>query len=140
VDKQKFRLGDLSPDHTELLLVNTFHSDFGLEAPLWKLPLPTGAPRRVGEVVTNDAAWSPDGTKIVYTHSHDLYVSRNDGSQPRKLATIPSNPAWARWSPKGNVVRFTGYDLLSNATSLWEVVSDGTGLHRLFPGWHDPPQ
>jgi eukaryotic-like serine/threonine-protein kinase len=135
-----FRLGDLSPDHADLLLVDTFHNDFGLEAPLWKLRLPSGTPRRVGEIVSNSAAWSPDGSQIVYTHGHDLYISRNDGSQPRKLATIPKNPRWARWSPKRDVIRFTESDTLNNATSLWEVATDGTGLHRLFPGWHESPQ
>ena len=135
-----FRLGDISPDHTELLLVNTFHSDYGLDAPLWKLPLPTGAPRRVGEILANNAAWSHDGKEIVYTHGHDLYVVAADGSQPRRLATIRNNPEWPRWSPKGDLVRFTEYDLLSNAMSLWEVARDGTGLHPLFSGWHKFPQ
>jgi serine/threonine protein kinase/Tol biopolymer transport system component len=135
-----FRLGDISPDRSELLLIPSFHNDFGLESPLWKLPLPTGAPLRVGDVLTNDATWSHDGRQIVYTLGHALYVRNNDGSQSRKLATIPNYPARARWSPKGDLVRFTEYDLQSNATSLWEVAPDGTRLHRLLSGWHDSPQ
>jgi DNA-binding winged helix-turn-helix (wHTH) protein/Tol biopolymer transport system component len=134
-----FRLGGLSPNGAELLLAGSptaFPSgDLGHEFPLWILPLPTGAPRRVGDVIANDANWSRDGTQILYTHGHDVYVSNREGTQSRKLATVPHYPVWPRWSPKEAIVRFTEYDLETNATWLWEVNYDGSHQHRLFPGW-----
>ncbi len=139
-----FRLGGLSPSGAELLLAGSpiaFPSgDLGHEFPLWILPLPTGAPRRVGDVVANDASWSPDGTQILYTHGHDLYVCNKEGAQSRKLATVPHYPVWPRWSPKENLLRFTEYDLETNATWLWEANYDGTHLHRLFPEWNHAGQ
>jgi Tol biopolymer transport system component len=51
-------------------------------------------------------------------------------------------PGWAsalHWSPDGTVLRFTLQDQKTNATSLWEVSSDGKNPHPLLPGWHNPP-
>jgi Tol biopolymer transport system component/DNA-binding winged helix-turn-helix (wHTH) protein len=139
-----FRLGGLSPNGTELLLAGSPTAfptgDLGYEFPLWVLPLPTGSPRRVGDVVANDASWSSDGLQIVYTHGHDLYLCNREGGQARKLASILHYPLWPRWSPKNDVVRFTEYDLETNATSLWEVSVDGTHLSRLLPGRNESPQ
>jgi DNA-binding winged helix-turn-helix (wHTH) protein/Tol biopolymer transport system component len=126
-----FRLGDLSPDRSELLLVPSFHNDWTLEAPLWSLPLPSGAPHRIGEVVARDAAWF-HGSQIIYTHAHDLYVCDRDGSNSRRLATLPIYPALVRSSPDGNVVRVTGYDPESGTTSLWELASNGAQPRRLL--------
>jgi len=36
-------------------------------------------------------------------------------------------------------LRFTVEDLKAGSQSLWEVASDGTGLHPLLPGWSNPP-
>ncbi len=134
-----YRLGGLSPGGSELLLAGSptaFPSgDLGHEFPLWILPLPTGAPRRVGDVVANDASWSRDATQILFTHGHDLYICSREGTQSRKLATVPHYPLWPRWSPKENIIRFTEYDLETNATWLWEVAPDGSRQHRLFPNW-----
>jgi len=128
-----FRLGDFSPSRGELLLSGSLGGS-DLETPLWTLRLPAGTPRRVGDIVTNGAAWSHNSEKITYTHGHDIYVSKSDGSQPRKLASVGNYPLWARWSPKEDVVRFTEYDFETNSTSLWEVASDGSRLHPLLPG------
>jgi Tol biopolymer transport system component/DNA-binding winged helix-turn-helix (wHTH) protein len=136
-----FILSDgLSPNRSELLLAASPTDDFTDDSRLWSLPLPTGSPRRVGEVVTWGASWSRDGKTIIYGHGYDLYVCQADGSRPRKLATISGYPSGARWSPEGDIVRFTKYDVETSATSLWEVASDGTGLHRLLSEKDDSPQ
>jgi len=132
--------GGLSPNRSELLLATSSTDDFTDDSRLWSLPLPTGSPRRVGEVVTFGASWSRDGKTILYGHGHDLYVCQADGSRPRKLATISDYPTGARWSPQEDVVRFTEYNPQTDATSLWEVASDGSGLHRLLSEGDDSPQ
>jgi DNA-binding winged helix-turn-helix (wHTH) protein/Tol biopolymer transport system component len=131
-----FRLGDLSPDHSELLLVPSFHNDLTLEAPLWSLPLPSGAPHRIGDIVARDAAWFR-GTQIIYTHAHDLYLCNRDGSNSRRLATLPTYPVLVRTSPNGTLVRFTDYEPADGTASLWELASDDTRQHRLlpYPAW-----
>jgi len=104
------------------------------------LPLPAGAPHRVGDILAHDASWSADETGIVYANGHELYAAKSDGTESRKLATLPNSawwPWWPRWSPDGQVVRFTVLDELGG-DSLWEVSSDGSHLHRLFAEEAEP--
>jgi Tol biopolymer transport system component len=118
------------------LLVSGF-SGLDLESPLWILPLPAGTPRRLGDIDGHDASWSPDQQHIVYAHGTDLYVAKSDGTDARKLATVPGIQLyWLRWSPNGKVVRFTVWDQAGTRRSIWEVGADGNHLHRLLEGWN----
>lgn len=36
-------------------------------------------------------------------------------------------------------MRFSVAGEKTNAVSLWEVSAEGKNLHRMFPGWHNPP-
>jgi predicted Ser/Thr protein kinase len=78
------RIADISPDGSALL-VPAFSAQED-EAPLWVLPLPTGAPRRLGELVGQDGTWSPDGKRLLFAKGRDLYIARADGSESRKFA------------------------------------------------------
>src|SRR5262249_35822354 len=95
--------------------------------------------RRVGNVLAHDGTWSPDGGKIVYANGHDLYLAGTDGSTSRKLVNVEGIPSWPRWSRDATLLRFTVQDPRRNASSIWEVRPDGTGLHPLLPGWNNPP-
>jgi len=121
----------ISPSGSDLLAYAWRRNE--VLVPLWVLPVLGGSPRRVGETTT-DATWLEDG-RIAYARDHDLYVSKSDGTEPYKLATVAGLPIWVRWSPSGKAVRFTDYDPKNDSSSLWEVTADGTNLHRLLPGW-----
>jgi Tol biopolymer transport system component len=109
------------------------------ELPLWILPLPSGSPRRVGDLLGHAGTWSPDGRKIAYAKGHDLLLANTDGSETRKLVTVPGRADWLRYSPDGSRLNFTVGDPKSNTSSLWEVAADGTNLRPLLPGWNNPP-
>jgi Tol biopolymer transport system component/DNA-binding winged helix-turn-helix (wHTH) protein len=130
------RVLDVSPNRHELLALS--YDGAQMETAVMVLPLPAGAPHRVGDVLAHDASWSPDGKRIVYANGHDLYVSKGDGSGPRKLATVPDGSAWwPRWSPDGSLVRFTVLEALGSRR-LWEVSADGSRVHLLFSGGNQP--
>ncbi len=129
-------LGDISGERAELLVVNL---QGAADGPLWIMPVPGGAGRRVGDVIAHDATWLPDGQRIVYANGRDLYLARSDGSESRKFLTVDGLPWWLRWSPDGRALRFTLQDLRRNSSSLWEVSLDGTSLHPLLVGWNTPP-
>ncbi len=123
----------ISADRSELLVGSTTHNE--QEVPVWALPLVSRSPRRLGSVIAHDASWSPDGRSMVYGHGLELYLAGADGSQPHQLATLPGR-AWApRFSPDGQVVRFSMEQPRSGPFSLWEIRVDGTRPHPLLPDW-----
>jgi Tol biopolymer transport system component/predicted Ser/Thr protein kinase len=127
---------DISPIGSELLVGSFSGSES--EFPLWVLPALGGSPRRLGDVLAHDGAWSPDGQEIVYATAADLYVAKSDGTEARKVVTVGGSPSQMRWSPDGHLLRFTVFEPKTNSVSLWEVKSDGTNLHPLLPGWSSP--
>jgi len=130
-------LSDISPDHSQLL-VTTFASTGTQDLPFWVLPLPAGSPRRLGDIVATRASWSWDGQQLVFTKGSALYLANAEGSNPHLLASVQGFPAGARFSPDGSRIRFYIVGE-ANTQSLWEVRSDGSDLHQLFAGWHNPP-
>ncbi len=127
----------ISPDHTQLL-AGSFLGTV-LEGPMWGLPLPSGAPRRLGDIVGHDGAWSPDGRYLLFCRDSDLYQANADGTDPHKLATVQGTPWVPRFSPDGTRIRFYVQRPENNSLALWEIRSDGSDLHPVLPGWHNPP-
>ena len=132
---------DISPSHSEILVSNYMGFQQELGWPLWSLPLHEGPRRRVGDILATCAAWSPDGQEIAYVKEHDLYRARRDGSQSRKVATLPGPAWWLRWSPDGRHLRVTIGNPLTRlgALSIWEVSADGQDSHLFLPAWNQPP-
>ena len=121
----------ISPDGANLLVAK--EPALVTKGPLWSLPLLGGSPRRLGDAVGQDAAWSPDGQMLVYANDKELFLAKADGTESRKLVSMPYGVGSPAWSPDGKVLRF------SMESGLWEVSADGTNLHRLLAGWHNPP-
>ncbi|MGH9513722.1 MAG: protein kinase domain-containing protein [Terriglobales bacterium] len=129
----------LSPDGSELLVVDG--QGLPPKGTFWSLPILGGSPRRVGDLVGNDAVWSPDGKLLAYGNDSDLFVAKADGAESRKLATIDSGGfiQWLVWSHDGTQLRFTDAHFDSRGPSIWEISADGKDLHPLLPGFHNPP-
>ena len=130
-------LADISPNGSQLLLIGQYGQQ--TEPHIYVLPLPAGLPRPVGDIAGHDAGWSPKGEQIVYARGNELYLAKSDGSESRSLVTLAGPAGQPRWSPDGKILRFAVNDLKTNSSSLWEVASDGTGLHPLLPGWSSSP-
>src|SRR5512133_499633 len=122
---------DISPDRSSLL-ISSEAGGTQTEAPLWQLPIPAGSPRRVGNVLAHAATWTPNGESIVYGSGSDLYLSRPDGSQERKLITLPGAAMDLRFSPDGRWIRFTLQNAENNVSALWEVQADGSALRPVL--------
>ena len=130
--EQNIELGDVAPNHSDLLLQTFVAGD--AEMPLWILPALGGAPRRLGEVRGRDAAWSPNGQMIAYAKGNGLYVCKADGTETRKLVAASGQVRWPRWSPRGSALRFTVGNSVES-TSIEEVSAVGGRSHALLPGW-----
>ena len=123
---------DLSRDGTELLIAN-YEGNQGFS--FWVQPVAGGSPRRVGTIlVVGDARFGADGTSIVYSDGHDVYSAHRDGSSPRRLVTVDSDPFGFQFSPDARIFRFTQWDYQVDSMTIMEAAADGTGLHKMFGG------
>jgi len=129
---QNMYLNDISPRGSELLIGIPTSSNSYLNT-LWVLPLPGGSLRRLADIFAQDATWSPDGSRVIYADESDLYSAKLDGSDKRKLATVPGRIWWPRVSLDGHRVRFSVYDPHTTLSSLWDVSMDGTSARALLP-------
>jgi Tol biopolymer transport system component len=130
---------DLSPDGSEILFVDGQGAP--PRGPLRSFPILGGSLRRIGDLVGETAAWSPNGKMLAYSTLGDLFLAKADGNDSREVLTVKGDIKNISWSPDSGRLRF---DSTETAGTLgqqleWEVSADGTGLHRLLEHWHDPP-
>jgi Tol biopolymer transport system component len=125
------------------LLVESFTGEGGIvsegSGPLWAVPLPAGAPHRVGSLEAYDATWSPRDQQLAYVHGGAIYLAQHEGSNAHKLITVEGFISGPRFSPDGSRLRFTVRSVDAFTPSLWEVAINGARLRQLLPGWHQEP-
>jgi serine/threonine protein kinase/Tol biopolymer transport system component len=124
----------LSADNSELT-VGTPTPD-GQHGMIWRVPVLGGSPRRVGDLVADGAADTPDGRGLIYAKGWDVYFANADGTGARKLLSAPGDPYDFRYSPDGSRLRFTVWDLKRSGPLIWEASPDGSNLHRFLPDWN----
>jgi dipeptidyl aminopeptidase/acylaminoacyl peptidase len=117
-------------------------------AQLWIVDIATGAAQRLTNerAGVGDAAWSPDGRRIVYTtnlrRDHDLETRSHlvaidaDGTGRRRLtadAAILFSPVWM---PDGSSIAAIGGYLPANfyRSDLWLIAADGSDAAAPFGG------
>ncbi len=146
-------VNDLSPSGSEFLVVNladrrrTSYADDDLPS-LWRIAVPSGSPRPVGDLRARESSWSPDGRTIACAMGSDLYLVDPDGSNARKLTSLPGEPFYLRWSPDSKRLRFSVADPHRNASILWQVdlvskavapvLPDSMNSNEVLPGGWTP--
>jgi Tol biopolymer transport system component/DNA-binding winged helix-turn-helix (wHTH) protein len=116
-------IGGLSPEGSALLATSR-------DGTLWQLPLPTGEPRRLGDIGFQDASFFPDG-RILFGRGGDLYLAEKDGSNPRKLVSIEGVILHPGISPDGQRLVFTVASPTTDLTSMVESMADGSRLRPI---------
>ena len=124
------KIFDISPNGAQFLVVPFSNTMWDL--PLWSSPVVGGAPRRVGDLTANDAAFSPDGTQIALAKTGGIFLADADGSNTRKIADLPGEHSSIGWSRDGRVLRFTQQIPTTGGTAIWEVTTRGGNLHAVF--------
>ncbi len=87
---------DISGDHSQMLVLDTVAT--APDSKFWSVPLPSGTPRHLGDVNGRDGTWSPDGRHLLFAKGDDIYQANADGSEPRKLVTVPGTPGVLRFA------------------------------------------
>jgi Tol biopolymer transport system component len=127
---------DVSPDGSRYLTGSFAFR--GEPSQLWSWPATGGAPSKLGDLVSGDAAFSPDGQRIAFHIRNELWVANADGAGRRRLGLFASSVDAPAWSPAGNRIRFTLGANGKDPLSIWEIGVDGAGLRRILPGWNNP--
>jgi len=105
------------------------------------VPVLGASPRKLGDTTGQGGSWSANGKMLAFSNGNDLYLAKADGTEARKLITVGDSGLVFTpvWSPDGNHLRFTYVARMDDPEYYMEVALDGTGLHRLLPGWSKPP-
>jgi serine/threonine protein kinase/Tol biopolymer transport system component len=136
-------MDDISPDHSQLLVADWPVGGSREDQQGWALPLPTGSPRRLGDVVASFGTWSADGKYLAFskqTGNHPIFLADAEGRNARQLTTLPDVAYNLRFSPDRTRLRFAMRNAQENSSAIWEIGIDGKNLHQLLPGWRDSPQ
>ncbi len=140
----EFGIVDLHPQRAEFLIrrdTDEGHGELRV-MPDTDDPIDLIHTRKLGDMLCNDARWSPDAQRIACTDDDSLFMLDAEGRNPQRIAQIADRLAGnPRWSPDGHLLTFIA-DLKDQqyvSSSTWEVRPDGTGLHQLLPGWNYLP-
>jgi serine/threonine protein kinase/Tol biopolymer transport system component len=130
----------LKPDGSALLAAVLNNSRVQGAAPLWLIPLPAGEPRRLGNFEADNADMFPDG-RIVFAKltqgtdakgadsRTDWFVAEKDGSDPRKLVSLPGRIGLVWVAPDGQ--RILIEEDHDGARRILDIAADGTGVREI---------
>ena len=77
-------------------------------------------------------AWSPDGTKLVFSADGGIYTVNADGSGETRVPTTSHLDQWPSWSPDGTKLAVR---IFEGGTAAIDIVNiDGSGRRRLLTG------
>ena len=125
-----------------LLVVADPSGNPGGPAPVWLLPLPDGTPWRLGRLVANWAAVSPDEERIAVTINETdaprIQLVRVDDplAPPVREIRLPQGVKAARFAPDGKRLRYTapGPAGHQGESWLWETSTTGDTPRPLWQG------
>src|SRR5215467_4465537 len=98
--------------------------------PLWAMPLPAGEPRRLGSAEVDAAGILPDD-RVMFAAGKDLFIGDRDGSNPRKLVSLPGRIASVEPSPDGKRILLQLDMKGDNTLDTYEVAADGTAVRAI---------
>jgi Tol biopolymer transport system component len=86
--------------------------------------------RNISNSTTDDlgGVWSPDGTKLAFRRSGDVWVMNADGTGAQQL-TFTAKDAQPTWSPDGQSIAFRSSR--TGDEDIWLMNTDGSGARDL---------
>jgi Tol biopolymer transport system component len=91
---------------------------------------PDGSGRRLIARGADQPRYSPDGRRIAFLRSFDLWVSRADGGRARRVSPEAWDVMSHQWSPRGTRLAFVR-NFSKGGSAIYTVKPDGSGMTRL---------
>jgi TolB protein len=82
-------------------------------------------------------AWSPDGNRLAYVASSQVYVVNADGSAPHQLTHVQTRTESPAWSPNGRQIAYVSYD--DGRDEIYAMNADGSNPTRLTSDYGASP-
>jgi len=121
-------IAGVAPDGSALL-VGEFHH-MNKQAQIWLLPLPTGAPRRLGDLVVQALTPFPQG--LIFSKGDGVYEAAADGSQVHQILTTNGIATDLAVSSDGQKISYTVTDRRTAGNRIWVANRDGSKAHPIF--------
>lgn len=128
------RLWSVSPDGSQFA-VAPFETRLS-ELPVWVMSSVGGTPRRLGNILVNDAVFRRDGSRITYSTKEGIFDIDVESGKIQRIISIPGDKWSLAWSPDGTRLRFHWLNEPGVPSHIWEVRADGSGLHQFLPQWN----
>ncbi len=77
----------------------------------------------------SDPAWSPDGSKIAFSQSGEIFIMNADGSSSMQITSSPSSNKSPSWSPDGMRLAFSSNR--DGPYNIYVMNADGTNVVRV---------
>lgn len=127
-----------SPDGTRIIYDDNFHAPPAVRGAIHTMK-PDGSDVRTLTANRTDrhglASYSPDGTKITFTASEDIWVMNADGSGQHPLTNHPTPDIQSSWQP---LPRFAGCSLSAtnviSGTSAGDRIAGTVAADRILAG------
>ena len=99
--------------------------------PLWVVPVPAGAPRRLGQIEAQWAAASPDGSTIAVLQKDRIAILRWDGRVEREIPIRGNYPGPVTWTPDGRRLNYNALVDRERGSCIFELPVQG-GTPRMW--------
>ena len=91
----------------------------------------TAQTQLTGEGVFQGFDLSPDGSRLVFASSGQLWLMDTDGSEVVQISSLPGLAAFPTWSPKGDRIAFQYSPTNGASSKIYLINEDGTGLTQV---------
>jgi beta-N-acetylhexosaminidase len=91
----------------------------------------TARTQLTGEGVFQGFDLSPDGSRLVFASSGQLWLMDTDGSEVVQISSLPGLAAFPAWSPKGDRIAFQNSPTNGASSKIYLINVDGTGLNQV---------
>ena len=131
IDLPDLTVWDYSVVRSELLVT----AGDGVDGSFWRVPLPSGAPARIGTITGVSGGFSPDGEQIGYVRADgSLHLAKVDGGDDRVLPLGKNQQAHlSSWIDNDNVV-INRDDIETDEGGVWTIALKNGDSQTGFAG------